>query len=208
MKKILLCVLAAALTVGLTACGPDEGEEKLVSLYRGSLDRKTYEIKVWGGDDRAWREGADMAYRVEFCFKNDYPEEKEQIITYELEHLPYISTIRQGLQIVDVNGDGSDDLLMDLGLTGQIKIALCLVYDEESDDYIIVEGFTELAYPCVGYRDLGEVVIWGYDTPGSHAPGPNGKYECWSEYIIEGTELIHLGTYVESPELDSIFFHL
>lgn len=149
-----------------------------------------------------------MAYRVEFCFKNDYPEEKEQIITYELEHLPYISTIRQGLQIVDVNGDGSDDLLMDLGLTGQIKIALCLVYDKGSDDYVIVEGFTELAYPCVGYRDLGEVVIWGHDTPGHHAPGPNGKYECWSEYIIEGMELIHLGTYVESPELDSIFFHL
>lgn len=57
-----------------------------------------------------------------------------------------VSTVAQGYDIQDVNQDGHDDLLIELGLYGKCKPWDCLVYSE-SLGYVEVIGYNELMIP-------------------------------------------------------------
>ena len=55
-------------------------------------------------------------------------------------------TVERGFQICDVNSDGDDDILIELGIYGQIRPACCLVYTRDQG-YIVIPDFTNLSIP-------------------------------------------------------------
>ena len=56
-------------------------------------------------------------------------------------------SIEQGLLVLDVNHDGSDDFLMELGIMGHMYHSICFVYDSNKQEYVEVPGFRVLDTP-------------------------------------------------------------
>lgn len=87
------------------------------------------------------------------------------------------STVHQGFEILDVNQDGFDDILMEHGIFGQIRIFSCYVYT--SGGYEAVPGFEDLSNP--EWLDSDGVITEQWSTM------PNNGV---NRYRIQGTQLI------------------
>lgn len=89
-----------------------------------------------------------------FASKYDMSEGELQKLVCPVEIL-FPESIEQGLLVLDVNHDGSDDFLMELGIRGHMYHSICFVYDSNKQEYVEVPGFrvldTPVYYPEQGY---------------------------------------------------------
>ncbi len=92
-------------------------------------------------------------------------------------------TIQDGSQIIDVNQDGNDDVMLDLGVYGWAQLYACFVYDPFSRELLQVSEFEEHPFPEV-LSDEGIVLFHGKD----------GATTYWVDrYRVEGNQLTLLG---------------
>ena len=98
-------------------------------------------------------------------------------------------TITNGVDVTDMNQDGIDDFLFDLGAYGKMNKKACLVYDNETQQYIFIEDFEELNSPIYlnGY---------GYFVT---APIPMDLPITYNRYSLDKTILNHVGKLSISP---------
>lgn len=126
-----------------------EIDEALVARYYGSCDTVdglvTYDISMIYHRPTTPEEHGHP-YEFVLSFRKFATYEVEQTISYTSDLCTWAETIGQGLTIADVNDDGSDDLLLDLGLIGQMYHTVCFVYDAEKG-FVEVEGSSELSTP-------------------------------------------------------------
>lgn len=87
------------------------------------------------------------------------------------------STVHQGFEIQDVNQDGFDDILIEHGIFGQIRISSCYVYTSEG--YKAVPGFEDLSTP--EWLDSDGVITEQWSTT------PNNGV---NRYRVQGTQLV------------------
>lgn len=66
-------------------------------------------------------------------------------------------TIETPVIMTDINGDGIKDFIMDYGISGQMTLGQCIVWDADKDQYEILEGYSELCNP---HFDLRQQIIW------------------------------------------------
>ena len=91
-----------------------------------------------------------------------------------------VSTIAQGYEIQDVNQDGQNDLLIEIGLYGKCRPWSCLVYSKDLG-YIEVSGFDELMIPHWSSENNMVVEEW---TNGSTQYAINRYWIIGSELVL------------------------
>lgn len=122
-------------------------QDSLISKYYGSIDVQdgllTYKIIT--------RETDENKYVIDlFIFDYGQGEEEDgllQLITYDVDSSFMPETVRQGLEIADVNRDGSDDIILSLGIWGKFTHSVCYVYDLKSKSYTKLRDFDEISSP-------------------------------------------------------------
>lgn len=80
----------------------------------------------------------------------------------------------------DFNGDGNDDLFIDLGVSGHRILRTCFVFDEMSDSFLPVDGVDELSMPKMSNGGI----IEQYNSQ-------SGYTEVRKKYVVEGNKLKH-----------------
>jgi len=66
-----------------------------------------------------------------------------EAITYDLRDNCMPETI-SGFETVDVDADRNEDIIIDLGIYGKVRLAMCYLYDRETQKYVPLEGFDGL----------------------------------------------------------------
>ena len=95
--------------------------------------------------------GASKTLDLYYCHINDHHYAYEIFIDGNMQTFPLredfeASTVTRGYEIQDVNQDGQEDILIELGLYGKCMPWACFVYSEDSR-YVAVPGFDELMIP-------------------------------------------------------------
>lgn len=91
-------------------------------------------------------------------------------------------TITDGLDVVDINEDGNDELFFDLGISGKLKTSMCVAYDGKSGQFQFVDGVDALNAPKV---------INGFLVSESL---PMEVPPTFDKYALEQAELRHVGS--------------
>lgn len=108
------------------ATTPDsEVEMALVARYYGSLDITdapllSYDISMVYHKPHAAEEN-EKIFEIQLRFYEFNSDTLVQELTYTAEKCLWPESVDQGLLVEDVNEDGNDDILMDLGIMGQMK---------------------------------------------------------------------------------------
>lgn len=152
-------------------------EEMPIARYVGSVSTDNDDLLIYDFQIRQ-----ENTPTMQITFRSLVDDAGCQTITYELSEDFNPETIRDGLEVLDVNGDGINDFLIDLGIAGHMSFKACLVYDKTSGQYVFVEGFDELNAPRV---------LEGYVVT---SPIPMELPTTFYRYAIEGTELRLVGT--------------
>ena len=129
--------------------------ENPISRYYGGLHVVrnsrliTYDIKTYYEDEIAHG-------KIEFVFSEFGEELSFQTLEYEIGYF-WPETVRQGLLVDDVNGDGNEDIILELGIRGKAGHSICYVYDEATARYKAVDKFDELLNPK-WYPELNVII--------------------------------------------------
>ena len=88
-------------------------------------------------------------------------------------------TAGQGLEIADVNRDGSNDIVFSLSIRGKFTYSVCYVYDLKSKNYSKRIGFDEISSPefSDGFKYL---FGWWQD---------NAREYGNDKYVVNGSEV-------------------
>lgn len=169
----------------------------LLSYYHGYLNtddyRSTiYDIKVYGDINDG------VACYIDFLFT--FPDSTNQAFTYSLDNFPHTNSIRQGIAVLDMNGDMNDDIVLDLGENGHQTSSACFIFSPSKYKFISVADFTTLASPRISLSSHGNLTIVSDDVPGHLYPAPDGSFERWSEYKVDGEQLEFLH-YLHSDDI-------
>ena len=124
----IACVIGLIIIICIvkTMCQVESSETSLIeepiSRYFGSnriaAELLVYDIQVTQNDGSA----------IQITFKRYLDDTIFQTITYPLREDFMPKTVMDGMEIMDVNSDGVDDFLFDLGIYGQMRLKACLVY--------------------------------------------------------------------------------
>ncbi len=155
--------------------------EEAVYQYTGNISvagkRETCNIIVQKGQE------ATDNYSMELTFINADSGEKLQQLQYKFPDDFMPSTIQDGSRIVDLNYDGNDDIMLDLGVYGWARLYECFVYDSSLDAFLQVPGFEEHPFPDV-LSDEGIVLFHWKDGAATYGV---------DKYKVEGNQLRMLG---------------
>lgn len=165
------------------------------------LDRQKpvkYDIEVLG--EKYENDGVGFNITFSFQFGSSVP----QFFNYKLAHYPHIGSMDDGLIILDINDDGYQDICLDVGTSGHMRFSVCYVFDSTQNKYVPVSGFDQLASPRISISPEGEVSVIVDDNPGNLEPASDGSLEAWSEYRVEGSELVLLGNPTNAEVLNRI----
>ena len=66
-------------------------------------------------------------------------------------------TIETPVIMTDINEDGIKDFILDYGISGQMTLGQCIVWNADQDQYEILEGYSELWNPRF---DMRQRIIW------------------------------------------------
>ncbi len=120
---------------------------------------------------------------IRISFKKHLDNTTFQTLSYQLPEDFEPVTITDGVEVIDMNKDGIDDFLFDLGAYGKMIKKACLVYDNEAQQYIFVEDFEKLNSPTF-LEEYGCFVT---------APIPMAIPISYNRYLLDGTILRHVG---------------
>lgn len=127
-----------------------------ISRYYGSIDVESEENSLILYDIKVFE---DNVNKMEFSFyEYSGTEQPIQKLTYTMDSF-HADTVVQGMQVADVNNDGSNDMIMDLGIVGHNHGYMCLVYDSALNRFVEVEGYDELF--CPDYLPSQQLVLSG-----------------------------------------------
>ena len=102
-----------------------------------------------------------------------------QNMYYYIDTTPQLDVSREVLQIMDINNDGFDDFVLDLGLVGnKNKYSLAFVYDTENAIYTLLGHFYTATYIPNGQTIYEQ----------NNAPMGYPSQHC--KYLVVGTEAI------------------
>ncbi len=133
---------------------------------------------------------ADNDYIMDFTFTDSKSGEVLQQLQYKYPDDFMPGTIQEGSQILDINQDGNDDIMLDLGVYGWPQLYACFVYDASINGYVEVPEFDEHPFPEV-LKEEGVVLFHGKD----------GATAYWVEkYRVEGNQLYLLGRLTKTLE--------
>ena len=110
-------------------------EEGLLLTFYGSvnIDGEEQPISV------KYCQDADTLYYIELAIPKTN-------ITIPLRDDFMLDSIEHGFEVCDINSDGNDDLIIELGIYGQTRPARCFVFTEENG-YIEIPEFADLSSP-------------------------------------------------------------
>ncbi|WP_347280310.1 hypothetical protein [uncultured Phocaeicola sp.] len=120
---------------------------------------------------------------IQITFKKNLDNSTFQTLSYQLPEDFDPVTITDGVEVIDMNKDGIDDFLFDLGVYGKISKKVCLVYNNEAQQYIFIDDFEELNSPAF-LKEYGYFVT---------APIPMDLPMTYDRYLLDGTILHHVG---------------
>jgi|GEM_PF-1321793 len=209
-----------ALAFMLTNCAAAFGvsgaaeDDFIISRYYGS----TYTVDGKVLYDIAIKQLGENQYVIDLQFY-DYDSKKQiQQLSYALRDDFMPETVHNPIQIYDVNIDGSYDIIIDLGIYGKIRLALCYIYDSDKKGYVKLAGFDELMTPSYkqGYvfeewrGDATEYGINKYGVYGNemvlvaslywkYGGNPNPAY---TEKILIDGEMVTVKENVPEEEID------
>ena len=66
-------------------------------------------------------------------------------------------TIETPVIMTDINGDGIKDFILDYGISGQMTLGQCIVWNADKDRYEVLEGYSKLWNP---HYDMRQRIIW------------------------------------------------
>ena len=155
-----------------------------------------YDIEVLG--EKYENDGVGFSITFSFQFGSSEP----QSFDYKLDHHPHIGSMDDGLIILDINDDGYQDIFLDAGTSGHMKLCVCYVFDSAQNEYVPVSGFDRLASPRIFISQGGEISVIVDDNPGNLEPAPDGSVNAWSEYRVEGSELVLLSNPTDDEVLN------
>lgn len=105
-------------------------------------------------------------------------------------------SIKQGIQIADVNYDGAKDIILDLGIVGKKHDSICFVFDTALGEYTALDGFAEL---------------WTtFYLPSQHAfleePMPMSSPLKYKKYEVQNNKLVHIASLYLQPTESGDFY--
>ena len=169
---IIICIVKTMCQVGSSETSLIE---EPISRYFGSnriaAELLVYDIQVTQNDGSA----------IQITFKRYLDDTIFQTITYPLREDFMPKTVMDGMEIMDVNSDGVDDFLFDLGIYGQMRLKACLVYNDETQQFVFVNDFEELNNPTF---------LNGYFVT---EPMPMDAPRIFDKYLLDGIKLCHVG---------------
>lgn len=122
---------------------------------------------------------SDGLYRIRVSLSSLMSGQPFQDIQIECPDWFMLSTVRDGLQCIDVNADGYNDLVIDMGLDGRAMAASCFLYNSGTSQYELLQDFERLCSPEV---IVGENLILSHWTGGPDVNGVD-KYTIKKETI-------------------------
>lgn len=87
---------------------------------------------------------------ISFVLLDSYSKEKVSETKYDLSDIDYIpETVSQGLTVCDINRDGNDDFVFDLGrgFSGKIGYKACMVFAPDTFECVPIEEYELLNNP-------------------------------------------------------------
>ncbi len=123
-------------------------------------------------------------FQMNFTFLDSESGETLQQLQYSKYRDDFMpGTLRDGCRIVDVNQDGNDDIMLDLGVYGWAQLYACFVYDSSGNKFVQVPEFEEHPFPEV-INGKGIILFHGKDDAAAQ----------WVEkYQVKGNRLSMLG---------------
>ncbi len=122
-------------------------------------------------------------YVAEISFSGAASEIPPRNIQYGMPDTFLPETLQDGSRILDVNRDGNDDILLDLGVYGWPQYYACFVYDSTRNEFLPVPGFEEHPFPEV-IEEEGIVLFYWKSSAAEYGA---------DKYRIEGNALQMLG---------------
>ena len=155
----------------------------VISRYYGYIDGHVYDIRT----KQAYDDDGMLGSVIDLRFYQYYgsgigTSSLSQQILYQCKHSIYYDTIHDGFQLADVNGDGYDDIILDLGMQGRRYAAVCFVYVPSEDCFAMLEGYDELSNPEY-VKEQGLLYESWYENWGSY------REEGINKYSVDGTEM-------------------
>lgn len=201
MKKRTLCftlaVLAGCLSCAGAACGrspasaapPPEGSWKDRLQVAGqetvSLANPQHGPLICRRTDR--QDGESGCYYSDLEIRSTDGGYRRHI-AHATRLAPISGSVEVWLQSVDLNGDGAEDIIMDLGASGRLVPSYAFVYDRDSDCFVPVCGYSALGFPVCHFSPEGRpmivedcVVDW---------LDPHRDYDsAWNKYVVSDRQL-------------------
>ena len=106
------------------------------------------------------------------------------------------------LQGADLNGDGAEDILLDLGISGRLIPSYAFAYDGGSDCFVPVCGYSALNFPACCFGPDGEPMIVANLPEPWLEPDPEYHFG-WNKYVVTGSRLDLVATVMLKYEGDT-----
>lgn len=162
-------------------------DDTVISRYYGRIDTVNGLVLY----DIATKQLGEWQYVIDLQFYDYSSKELIQQLSYTMRDDFISRTVENPLQLVDINKDGNKDIILDLGIYGKAKLALCYVYDPDQKGYVQLEGFDELLTPQYNA---------GYIYENQNNDTPN---YVKNKYMVNGNKMILVAslaaTYASSP---------
>ena len=133
----------------------DFTEENILSLHSPYTEGQVVRLEQWTVSTAdglmtatiELKQLGQYQYVIDAKLYDDATNKEIQKLRYDVRDDCMPETIDNLITIADVNGDGSDDIVLDLGIYGQFKFAVCYVYDKNQKCYVELSGYDELMTP-------------------------------------------------------------
>lgn len=179
-----------------------ENADKIITSYHGVLTDDGYE-KGGGFDIQLNKEGTS-GWKMVFVKWNNG--KAWQTIEKKINFDIHPSSISAPVTIVDLNDDGYSDFIIDYGILGKVRKAECIIWNNDTLKYDILEGFSEL---CDAEIDIRMGIIYDHYKEGANITIMN-------QYLIDKNKLELVATmivdfnngqpkYTEKRKIDNVF---
>lgn len=189
-------------------------DDAVISRYYGRISAANGLVVY----DISTKQLGEYQYAMDLRFYDDDSIKQIQQLSYTLREDFMPETIQFPIHIDDINKDGNDDFILDLGIYGKIKLALCYVFDSDQKGYVNLIGFDELMTPRYekGYiyehrtNDPTEYVKNKYQVNGNelilvaslYANYGGSKSPVYSEKVLIDGEMVIIKEDVPAKEID------